>query len=438
MRIPRVMVIAAALFLVAAVLDPPALAAGPVTEVLIGELLPLTGNFASLGQQYLWAGQTVEDIVNNDYPDLQVPLGPGKGFPGLGGAKMTLVVRDDQSRGDLARTLAEQLITVNKVHWLNGEGTSGNTSIIQPLVESYGIPMGCHPCASPTLTEKGFKWFWRTGPNDGTMVASVFQFLKEWPSHGGPAGLKTIALFTCDNLFCQDNRKIAADLAEKAGYKIVADLTTKTGATTLASEVQRLQSANPDVLFLVQYPAETTVFQADAKRSGFMPKVIATSNGAYSDQTWLVAQKATAGAAGWLGRDPTAIDLASKKAAWKKVNEIYKKYSRGQDMGELAMREITGLLWTVDTINRAKSVDPAALAKAANETNMTPDQMIIDYKGIRFDKNRQNELASGVVTQIGWDDEKHTIWPWDLAAQAGFTPIFPSPSWQERETHGKK
>ena len=32
--------------------------------------------------------------------------------------------------------------------------------------------------------------------------------------------------------------------------------------------------------------------QADAKRSGFMPKVVATSNGSYSDQTWLNAQKA--------------------------------------------------------------------------------------------------------------------------------------------------
>src|SRR4029077_13545957 len=155
----------------------------------------------------------------------------------------------------------------------------------------------------PTLTEKGFKWFWRTGPNDSTMVASVFQFLKEWPSHGGPAGLKARALSTCDNLFCQDNRKIAADLAEKGGYKIVADLTTKTGATTLASEVQRLEAGNPDILFAGQYLPETTVFQADMKRANYMPKILATSNGAYSDQTWLTAQKATAVAAGWLGRD---------------------------------------------------------------------------------------------------------------------------------------
>ena len=102
------------------------------------------------------------------------------------------------------------------------------------------------------------------------------------------------------------------------------------------------------------------------------------------------------------------------------------------------MREITGLLWMADTINRAKSVEPAVLAKAANETNMQPDVMIIDYKGIRFNAKQQNELATGVVTQIGWDDEKHTIWPWDLASQSGFKPIFPSPSWQERESKAKK
>src|SRR5437899_10519060 len=188
-RLPVVPSAIACVLLVAALADRTA-PAPSVPEVLIGDVLPLTGNFASLGQQYLWAGQTVEDIINNDYADLAVPLGPGKGFSGLGGAPARFLIRDEQSRGDLARTIAEQLITVNRVHWLNGDGTSGNTSIIQPVVESYGIPMSCHPCASPTLTEKGYKWYWRTGPNDRTMVASLFSFLKEWPEHGGPKGLK--------------------------------------------------------------------------------------------------------------------------------------------------------------------------------------------------------------------------------------------------------
>jgi branched-chain amino acid transport system substrate-binding protein len=407
-----------------------------VTEVLIGSVLPLTGTFANYGQQYLWSAQTAEDIVNNDYADLQVPLGPGKGFAGLGGAPIKFIVRDDQSRGEQARTIVEQLISVNKVHWINGEGTSGITSLIQPVVEAAGLPMTCHPCASPTLTEKGLKWFFRTGPNDKTMVASVFSFLHEWRDKGGPTDLKTIAFFTCDNLFCQDNRKVASELAPKAGYQVVLDLTSKTGATTLASEVQRLQAANPDVLFLVQYTADTNIFQNDAKRAGWTPKVIATSNGAYSDETWLQAQKKSNGGAGWLGRDPTAIDLVHDRPSWKKVNEIYKKYSRGQNMGELAMREITGLLWMADVINRARSVEPAALQKAANETKMGPEQLIIDYKGVQFE-NGQNVLATGVVTQIGWDGEKHTLWPWDLASKAAFKTVYPNPSWQERDSRPK-
>src|SRR5262249_128830 len=177
--------------------------------------------------------------------------------------------------------------------------------------------------------------------------------------------------------------------------------------------------------------------QAAARRAGWPPELRAPSTGACSVQAWLDAQEATSCAVGWLGRDPTAIDLASQKPAWKKVNEIYKKYSRGQNMGELAMREITGMLWMADAINRAKSVDPATLAKAAAETNMGPEQLIIDYKGIRFDRTEKNELGTGVVTQIGWDDDKHTIWPWDLAKKADFKIIFPSPGWPERDSRAK-
>ena len=80
----------------------------------------------------------------------------------------------------------------------------------------------------------------------------------------------------------------------------------------------------------------------------------------------------------------TAIDLASQKPSWKKVNEIYKKYSRGQDMGELAMREITGMLWMADTINRAKSVDPATLAAAHDRYNwrVQAEVLLAAYAGL--------------------------------------------------------
>src|SRR4030095_17108612 len=94
---------------------------------------------------------------------------------------------------------------------MTGEGTSGITSLIQPVVESAGLPMTCHACASRTLTEKGLKWFFRTGPNDKTMVASVFSFLNEWRDKGGPTNLKTTPLFIWYNLICTDNSRVARE-----------------------------------------------------------------------------------------------------------------------------------------------------------------------------------------------------------------------------------
>src|SRR5688572_31592889 len=77
-----------------------------VTEVLIGSVLPLTGTFANYGQQYLWSAQTAEDIVNNDYADLQVPLGTGKVVPGGGGVGRWGVDtrRVQRDVGDVSRT----------------------------------------------------------------------------------------------------------------------------------------------------------------------------------------------------------------------------------------------------------------------------------------------------------------------------------------------
>ena len=161
---------------------------------------------------------------------------------------------------------------MNKVHWINGEGTSGITSLLQPVVESAGLPMTCHACASPTLTEKGLKWFFRTGPNDKTMVASVFSFLNEWRDKAGPTDLKTIALFTCDNLFCQDNRKVAGELAPKAGFKVVLDLTRRPAPPRWPRRCSGCRRPTPTSCSLVQYPAETMVFQQDAKRAGYSPR----------------------------------------------------------------------------------------------------------------------------------------------------------------------
>ena len=53
-----------------------------------------------------------------------------------------------------------------------------------------------------------------------------------------------------------------------------------------------------------------------------------------------------------MGRDSDVDDLVQDRPSWKKVNEIYKKYSRGQNMGELA-QAIAACSWT----DRGTAVD---------------------------------------------------------------------------------
>ncbi|TMI78898.1 MAG: hypothetical protein E6H04_11615, partial [Bacillati bacterium ANGP1] len=60
---------------------PAAVGAGAGKDVPVGIVIPLTGAFASLGQEHLWADQTAVDIVNNAHPDISIYYAKTEGLP---------------------------------------------------------------------------------------------------------------------------------------------------------------------------------------------------------------------------------------------------------------------------------------------------------------------------------------------------------------------
>ncbi len=108
-------------------------------EVKVGVLYPLSGPTAQIGLDAVAAVRTAVDIVNQG-ADLPLALAKNKGLPGLGGAKITIVVVDHQGKPDVGQSETERLITQEKVQVVFGAYFSSVTATASQAAERAGIP----------------------------------------------------------------------------------------------------------------------------------------------------------------------------------------------------------------------------------------------------------------------------------------------------------
>ncbi len=394
------------------------------TEVVIGVLYPLTGPVAQVGIDAVAAVKTAVDIINNDV-DLNVPLGPGKGLHNLGGAKIRVVVVDHGGKPDVGQAEAERMITQEKVHALFGAYYSSVTATASLVAERHQIPYLNAESTSPTLTKRGFKWFFRTTPHDGEFTQVMFDFLADFQKKKG-VKLNTLAIFHEDSLWGTDSGKAQETLAAAGKYKVASNIAYKRTATSLIAEVQRIKAANPDVLLPSSYTSDAMLFLRTAKELDYNPKLVVAQNAGYTDPTFL--KTLGADAEGMITRSPFNNDLADTIPMIKKVNALFKQKSNGRDLSDVPVRAFTGFLALADAINRAGSTDPEKIRKALTETNISPDKLIVPWRGIKFGPDGHNLLQRGILMQVQ-NGKYCTIYPFELAS---CELVYPIPSWNKK------
>ena len=104
---------------------------------------------------------------------------------------------------------------------------------------------------------------------------------------------------------------------------------------------------------------------------------------------------------------------------------MYKKKC-GDDMDDTAGREMQGFFVLVDAIDRAGSTEPAKIQTALKATDLKPNQLMLGYKGVKFDDKGQNTLASAVLIQLQDGEHYVSIWPKENAEKA---PMLPYKGW---------
>ena len=192
-------------------------------DITIGAIYPLTGNAAQIGADAQAAIGVISDIINTEHAPIPMLLGRGGGLPHMHGAHIRVIFADHQNDPQKARAEAERLITQEHVVALIGSYTSATAATISQVADRYEVPYIAMDNSSPSLNQRGLKWFFRTSPHDEMFTAAMFDFFKAIGEKTGHP-VKSVALFYEDSIFGTDSSNVQRKLAAANGITVAADI----------------------------------------------------------------------------------------------------------------------------------------------------------------------------------------------------------------------
>jgi branched-chain amino acid transport system substrate-binding protein len=396
-------------------------AANAADPVRIGAIYPLTGNAASAGSSAKDAVELGVEIVNNAHPDLKgIPLADTAGLPNLGGAKIELVNVDHQGNPQVGQTQTLRLITQEKVVAMLGAYHSSVALVATAIAERQGIPFLVGDSVALNITQRGFKWIFRSGPIAPDFANAYTQFLTELKASG-----KKIDSLAIVNENTDYGTSVAASIVEAAkrsNIVLAAQIPYNANSSDVSAQVLQLKEKNPDAVIFISYTADTILYFKTMQNLDYLPPIIIGDDAGFSDPAFIpnVGQLAQ----GAVNR--SAWDIGKPGSNTYKINEMFKaKY--GRDMDDTSARWMQGFLTLAEAINRAGSTEPEKIQKALRETDLKPEQLMIGYRGVKFDETGQNTLSATYLIQLQGKEYK-SVWPADRATA---TLQWPMKGWKK-------
>jgi len=396
-------------------------AAADQQAVKIGAIYPLSGNSASAGNYEKMAIELGADLVNKGNADLAkvLPLAKGGGLPGLKGAKIEMVFADNQGAPAAGQNQTLRLITQEKVVAVIGAYQSGITLTASAVAEKYGIPFVNPESVAANLTERGFKWFFRTTPVAADFAKAYSAFLKEQKAAGRK--VDSIALVHENTEYGNSVASVIAKAFAKDGLNISMKVSYSANSTDVQPQVLQLKEKKPDVAIFISYTSDAILYAKTMKAVNWKPAILIADDGGFNDPAFVKAMGAET--EGLISRSVFAPGKPGSVAAI--CDAFYKKKTGGDGLDDVSSRALQGFFVMADAINRAGSTEPAKIRDALRATDLKPEQLVAGYDGVKFDDKGQNILASTLVTQLR-NSQYVSVWP---KSRATHELILPYKGW---------
>ncbi len=201
--------------------------------IKIGSSLSLTGPLSATALIHKIVGEIYVEQLNKKN--------------GLLGRPVEWIVKDDQSKPELARTVYEQLLTVDKVDLLVGPYATGNILAAMGVAQRYGKVLIHHTLGIPSLAKYDLQFpAWSVGPNpEKTVPNTVFDALATLPKPP-----KTIAIVTSKFPSVFFMSQGARDVAKTRGVQEVLWLEWEFGNRDFGPIASRVKDAKPDFVWV--------------------------------------------------------------------------------------------------------------------------------------------------------------------------------------------
>ncbi len=307
------------------------------SKIKIGLMCPQTGSWAS-------EGIDMKKIVNLLAEDINK-----KG--GVLGRKIEIIDEDDGGDPRTAALAANKLCTRGIVAVIGTYGSSV-TEATQNIFNENKIIQIANGSTAIRLTEKGYKYFFRTCPRDDEQGRVAAKTIKKF-------GFKRVAIL-------HDNTTYAKGLAEEAkqnlekmgGVKIVFFDALTPGERDYTTILTKLQSKKPDVVFFTGYYPEAGLLLKQKKEMGWNVPFIggdATNN---PDLVKIAGLDAAKGF--YFLSPPVPQDLDTPQA--KAFLKAYQAKYHALPGSVWAVLSGDALLAIVKAIDGSKSTDPDKMA----------------------------------------------------------------------------
>ena len=250
MKLITSMILAATALLLAL----PAAAAPSGPPIKIGSTLALTGPLSATAMIHKLTGEIYVEELNK------------RG--GLLGRPVEWTVKDDQSKPDVARTLYEQLVTVDKVDLLIGPYATPNILSAIGVAQKYQKVLVHHTLGIPSLAKYDMQFpAWSVGYNPETTVPNtLFDALASTTKFP-----KTIAIVTSKFPSVYMMSVGAREVAKKRGVKEVLFLEWEFGNKDYGPIASRVKDANPDFVFVGAIGMEGNQLLDAMKKIDYVP-----------------------------------------------------------------------------------------------------------------------------------------------------------------------